>query len=106
MKFDQFYLYYLTQHQNKTCRTFHFVGTSLVFSTLISAIMYGRPEFLVLAPVFGYGLSWIGHFGFEKNKPAAFRYPIFSLFADFKMFGDILTGKINVKLEEAKKASF
>lgn len=106
MTFKKFYLYYLTQHQNKTCRTFHFIGTALVLTTVFSAIRFARPEFLLLAPVFGYGFSWIGHFGFERNVPAAFKNPIFSLFSDFLMFWHILSGKVDARLEEARKASF
>jgi hypothetical protein len=57
----------------------------------------------VLIPVVGYSFAWVGHFFFEKNKPATFVYPFYSLGSDFVMFWHILTGQINKKIEEAEK---
>lgn len=90
----QFYPYYLTEHNNGTCRTLHFIGTSLVFILLISAITTGNWWLCWFIPLAGYGFAWLGHFAFEKNKPATFQYPFFSLTSDFKMYFDLLLRRI------------
>lgn len=92
--FAEFYPFYLRQHSNVTCRQLHFVGTSGVLALLLLFFFTGNPMLLALIPVSGYGLAWFGHFVFEKNRPASFRYPIFSLLGDFRMFWDILSGKV------------
>jgi hypothetical protein len=92
--FADFYPYYLKEHSNLTCRRLHFVGTSAVIALLILFFFTGNFLFLVVAPVFGYGLAWTGHFVFEKNRPATFKYPIYSFMGDFRMFWEILTGRI------------
>ena len=92
--FSEFYPFYLSEHANRTCRRLHFVGTSLVILIAISAIASGRYGLLWLLPVVGYGFAWVGHFYFEKNRPATFRYPRYSLIGDFVMYKDIWSGKI------------
>lgn len=89
----EFYPYYLTEHQNQTCRTLHFIGTSLLFVVLGLSIFLESYTLLWLLPFIGYGFAWVGHFFFEKNKPATFQYPLYSLASDFIMFWDLLTGK-------------
>lgn len=91
--FDEFYQFYLSQHQNRTCRWLHFLGTlTLILLTLFSLIT-GSLRLLWLLPIIGYGFAWISHFVFEKNKPATFKAPFKSLLADFKLFIDMLSGK-------------
>lgn len=92
--FSEFYPYYLGEHSDRTCRRLHFVGTSLVIATLAYVIAWRAYGLLWLLPIFGYGFAWVGHFVFEKNKPATFRHPLYSLIGDFAMFRDMLTGKI------------
>lgn len=92
--FASFYPFYLSEHSNRTCRRLHFVGTSLVIATVLYALVTGAWAALLLAPVFGYGFAWVGHFAFEKNRPATFRYPLYSLVGDFVMYKDMLTRKI------------
>lgn len=89
----EFYPYYLKQHQDPTCRILHFVGTSLLFIILICSIWLSKYWILILIPFVGYGFAWVGHYFFEKNKPATFQYPLFSLASDFLMFFDLLTKK-------------
>lgn len=91
--YSEFYQYYLTEHQNKTSRILHFTGTFLVFVLLVLAILQGWGWRWILVPVVGYGFAWIGHAFFEKNKPATFKYPFWSLISDFKLFFEILFGK-------------
>ncbi len=92
--FGDFYPYYLSEHRDSTCRRLHFVGTALVIGLLAYAVTTGQWAWLWLLPVVGYGFAWVGHFFFEKNKPATFQYPLYSLLGDFVMFRDILTGRI------------
>ncbi len=94
--YNEFYIFYLSEHSNKTCRLLHFIGTGLVFILAFFAV-YLRKSFLwIFVPIIGYGFAWVGHFYFEKNKPATFKYPLWSLGSDFKMFFQILTGKISI----------
>lgn len=87
--FSDFYPHYLAEHSNKISRGLHFVGTSLVILTAGFVVLTGRFGFLWLLPIFGYGFAWIGHFVFEKNKPATFQHPVYSLLGDFVMYRDI-----------------
>jgi hypothetical protein len=101
--FWSFYPYYLTEHSHTTNRTLHFLGTLGLITILIVAIVLQKWWMLALIPVCGYGFAWVGHFFIEKNKPATFTYPLYSLASDFVTFWHILTGQINKKLAEAKK---
>lgn len=92
--FRSFYPYYLGEHQNRTCRRLHFVGTSLVILTVVYAVLTGRYAALWFVPLFGYGFAWVGHFFVEKNRPATFKAPLYSLIGDFAMYRDMLTGRI------------
>lgn len=94
--FAEFYPFYLSQHSDRNCRRLHFLGTTGVIVTLTAAALLLQPLLLVLAPVVGYGCAWIGHFGFEHNKPAAFGHPLWSLRGDFVMFWQILTGRVHL----------
>lgn len=89
----EFYPYYLQEHQNPTCRKLHFIGTGLLFLILGYAVISGNYSWLLAIPVVGYGFAWVGHFFFEKNKPATFKYPVFSLVSDFKLFFDFFLGR-------------
>jgi hypothetical protein len=90
--YEEFWPFYLEQHRNPICRKLHFVGTFLVFVCLAAAIVVS-PPYLILAPVAGYAFAWTGHFFFEKNRPATFTHPFWSLRADFRMFFRMLFGQ-------------
>lgn len=92
--FRGFYPFYLSQHNNKTCRRLHFIGSCLIIVILVRCIITQNWSLLWLVPLVGYGFAWVGHFFFEKNKPATFQYPLYSLIGDWVMFKDMLTGKI------------
>ncbi|MFY8328001.1 Mpo1-like protein [Pseudoalteromonas sp. ZZD1] len=92
--FKDFYPYYLTEHSNKTCRRLHFLGSCLVLLVVAYVAITLNFIALWLLPIIGYGFAWIGHFFFEKNRPATFKYPFYSLWGDWVMFKDILVGKI------------
>lgn len=99
--FWDFYPYYLTEHARPINRTMHFIGTSLVIACLIYALVTAKFIYLVAMPFCGYGFAWFGHFILEKNRPATFKYPFYSLGSDFVMFFHILTGQISKKVDEA-----
>lgn len=92
--FQEFYAYYLTQHRNRTSRRLHVIGTGCVIALVLAALLTLDPWLLLLAPVVGYGFAWTGHFAFEKNTPATFGHPIWSLRSDFVMFGQVLRRRL------------
>ncbi|NCP65897.1 MAG: DUF962 domain-containing protein [Paraglaciecola sp.] len=93
-RFADFYPYYLSEHQNVTCRRLHFIGTSLIVMLFIAVLVSQQYLWLWATPLLGYGFAWVGHFFYEHNRPATFRYPFYSLMADWVMFKDILIGRI------------
>ena len=92
--FREFYPYYLAEHSNRSCRRLHFFGTSLVLATLVVVVVTGGWASLIALPLLGYGPAWAGHFFFERNRPATFTYPLYSLAGDFVMYWQMLTGRI------------
>ncbi|MBX7166077.1 MAG: DUF962 domain-containing protein [Pirellulales bacterium] len=96
--FTEFWPYYVGEHSHSGCRWLHFIGTTLVIG-LVGYIIYAQNWWLLLlAPVVGYGFAWVGHFGLEKNRPATFTYPLWSLIGDFKMWGLMVTGQMNAEI--------
>lgn len=91
--FAEFYPYYLQEHLNPTCRRLHVVGSALVLIVAACALAFRRPGLLIALPFIGYGFAWIGHFAFEKNRPATFTYPLYSLMGDWVMFAEIVSGR-------------
>jgi len=89
----EFYPYYLDQHRDPTCRKLHFTGTGLIALWIALAAITGNAIWLWGIPVAGYGFAWIGHAFFEKNRPATFTHPFYSLASDFLLFAHLLTGK-------------
>ncbi len=92
--FDEFYPFYLSEHANRTSRRLHFIGTSIAALLLAAALLTGNFWLILLALVQGYAFAWVGHFFFEHNKPATFQYPRLSFMGDWRLWWDILTGKI------------
>ena len=92
--FAEFYPFYLGEHQDRTCRRLHFVGSTVALVCLILLVFTGNLWWLLGAAVSGYAFAWVGHFGFEKNRPATFRHPFYSLMGDWVMYRDIWVGKI------------
>jgi hypothetical protein len=92
--FSDFYPFYLSQHQDRTCRRLHVVGTMTVLVVLLWVLGTQSWSGLFLLPVVGYGFAWVGHFRFERNRPATFTHPIYSLMGDWVMLWQTLTGKL------------
>ena len=101
--FREFYPYYLSEHRNATCRKLHFAGSTLVLLLIAVAIATANAWWLVAVPFAGYGFAWVGHFAFEKNRPATFTYPLWSFIGDWVMYAQLLTGKIRFEEPAAAK---
>ena len=93
--YEAFWPYYMAEHRDPTNRKLHVVGTSLVVSMALNPLLWP------LLPVAGYGFAWFGHAKYEKNRPATFDYPLWSLRADFRMWRKTLTGEIHRELAKA-----
>ena len=92
--FAEFYPFYLGEHRNATCRVLHFCGTSIGLALMLYALWSGAYWLIAVALIQGYAWAWVGHFGFEKNKPASFKQPLYSFMGDWVMWFQLLTGKI------------
>ena len=92
--FAEFWPYYLGEHSKPATRVLHYVGSLAALALLIALIAAGKWWLLPLAFVPGYGLAWVGHFFVEKNRPATFRYPLWSFMGDWKMLALMLTGRL------------
>ena len=91
--FREFYPFYLQEHSNLTSRRLHFIGSWGVLLLLATAVITGNAWWLLGALFCGYGFAWVGHFFFEKNRPATFKYPLWSLMGDWRMFFETISGK-------------
>ena len=91
---SEFYPFYLSQHSNRTSRRLHFVGTTSALALLVTTVVMQMWWLIAVAFLQGYALAWIGHFFFEHNKPATFAYPWLSFLSDWRLWWEMLTGKI------------
>jgi hypothetical protein len=89
--FGEFYPFYLSEHANRTSRGLHFAGTSIAVLLIIASIITQKWWLIAVALVQGYAFAWVGHYFFEHNKPATFKYPRFSLMGDWRLWWDIVT---------------
>lgn len=98
--FEEFWPYYVAQHLHPANRALHFLGTSLALGALAAAATLSPWWALALLPL-GYGPAWLGHFAFEKNKPATFRHPLWSLRGDLRMYGLLWRKRMEPELARA-----
>jgi hypothetical protein len=96
--FAEFWPYYLGEHRSPVCRGLHYFGTSVALLTVVTAAVTGHGWLVPLALVFGYGPAWVGHFFVEHNRPASFKYPLWSLRSDFKMLAFALRGRMGAEM--------
>lgn len=94
---QKFYDFYLEEHQNMACRRLHFAGSSFGLLGLAKSIQTRSPKPLLKGIAAGYGCAWVGHFFFEKNKPASFKFPLKSFVSDFRMYTDVLRGNLSLR---------
>ena len=94
--FKEFYPFYLSEHSKKTTKIFHAIGSTLVLALFIYCIINKDWIKLYFAPFLGYGFAWFSHLFFEKNKPATFKYPLYSFIGDWVMLKDIILGKVKL----------
>ena len=94
---QKFYDFYLEEHQNMACRRLHFAGSSFGLLGLAKSIKTRSPKPLLKGIAAGYGCAWVGHFFFEKNKPASFKFPLQSFVSDFRMYTDVLRGNLSLR---------
>ena len=99
--FDEFWPFYLGEHSKPVTRMLHFVGTSLALVDVVCAIALKDARFLLLAPVSAYGCAWVSHFFLEKNRPATFTYPLWSLRGDFRMYRLTCLGRMDSEIRRA-----
>jgi hypothetical protein len=102
--FAEFWPHYVREHAHRQNRRLHFIGTGLGLANVALAVGTGNLFLALLSPIFGYGMAWIGHFFLQRNTPATFQYPLWSLFGDFKMFGLMLLGRMDSEVESALRA--
>jgi hypothetical protein len=100
--YAEFWPFYLREHSRAITRWMHFVGTSVGLGIAAAAIVQGRPSLILAALVSSYGMAWISHFGIEKNRPATFKYPLWSFISDFRMLGLMSAGQLGPHLERAE----
>ena len=96
-----FWPFYLREHSHPANRRLHFIGTTLALLVIALVILSKNYFWLIAFPIVGYGFAWIGHFKIEKNKPATFKFPFWSLISDFRMYFLWLTGRLNSELKKA-----
>lgn len=101
---QNFYDFYLNEHQNMACRRLHFAGSSFGLLGLAKSVKDRSPTPLLKGIAAGYACAWVGHFFFEKNKPASFKFPLKSFASDFRMYSDVLRGNLSLKNRKYDRA--
>jgi hypothetical protein len=101
--FQEFWPYYVREHSKIGCRLLHFIGSSAGLTCLFAASLTRNLLFILLGLIIGYGFAWMGHFFIEHNKPATFKYPLWSLIADWKMWSLMITGRMSAEVERTSR---
>lgn len=95
--YPAFYCFYLTEHRHITSRRLHILGSSLGLACWGMAIARRKPSYVLYGLVAGYACAWLGHFKYERNRPASFQQPVYSFISDWRMFADVLRGNLSLK---------
>ena len=95
-QYNKFYQFYLTEHRNMMSRRLHFTGSAIGLYVLSKAIRNKKSKYIPVGIAAGYACAWVGHFIFEKNKPASFKQPLYSFVSDWRMFSDIVRGRLSL----------
>ena len=94
--FKEFYPFYLSEHSKSSTKLLHVIGSLGVIALILYSIITNNFKVICYTPLCGYGFAWIGHYFFERNKPATFKYPLYSFIGDWIMLKDILVGKVKI----------
>jgi hypothetical protein len=97
--FEEFWPFYVKEHQKKATRALHFVGTTAAMACVAGGLLTKRRWLLAVAPFAGYGPAWVSHFFIEGNRPASFKYPVWSLRADLVMWSKMVRFKMSDEVE-------
>ena len=84
--FEDFWPFYLGEHADRTCRVLHLIGTTGAVVCVGLLLVTRDPSYVLAALLSGYSWAWVGHFGFEGNRPATFKHPLWSMRADIRMW--------------------
>ena len=95
--YHEFYRFYLTEHQNINSRRLHVLGSSIGLYCAVKTLTTGKVRYLGYGLLAGYSCAWVGHFFFEKNRPASFKQPLYSFISDWRMFYDVARGQLSLK---------
>jgi hypothetical protein len=101
--FAEFWPFYVQEHSRPATRWVHFLGSTLAVVLVIVAIVLQSWWLLIAVPLVGYGFAWASHFGIEHNRPATFKYPLWSLAADWKMWLLMLSGQMGKEVERVRE---
>lgn len=99
--FEEFWPYYVSQHLDPVNRLLHVAGTTAALTCVAASPLL--PPALLAAPVAGYGMAWLGHLVFERNRPATFGHPLWSLRGDLRMWSLTLRGRMGPELDVARQ---
>jgi hypothetical protein len=100
--FEEFWPYYVAEHSKPATRSLHFAGTATAIACVVVLAANQKWRWLPVSLIPGYAAAWVGHFLVEKNRPATFKYPLWSFMADQKMFGLMLAGKMEEEIERVQ----
>lgn len=93
-RFSEFWPFYLGEHRHPVNRALHYLGTGSAYTLLAWIAWHDRWSLVPLCLVIGYAPAWVGHFFIEQNRPASFKYPLWSFLGDMKMLAYKLTGRM------------
>jgi hypothetical protein len=102
--YREFWPFYVSQHLRPGTRRLHFIGTTAVIACVIAAVALGEWWLLLLGPVVAYGPAWVGHFLIERNRPATFTHPLWSLMGDFHMYALMWQGRMEFEIQRLNVA--
>jgi hypothetical protein len=96
--FADFWPFYVCEHSAPLTRLLHFIGTATIIPLLVASFWFD-PLFVLLIPVSAYGFAWVAHFLVERNRPATFSHPLWSLLGDLRMFALMCAGRMSAEVQ-------
>lgn len=99
--YEEFWPFYLQEHARPQTRNLHYIGTALVIGIGLITVLMQNWLLLIAMPIAGYFFAWVSHAFVEKNKPATFTHPLWSLISDFRMFFLWISGRLGPELQKA-----